>query len=88
MNAMNVSYAMPEWILGTAAMVALFFDARDRDPGRKRVQRAAVVGVLLATLCAVMQGLFANLPLHAFREHYSVNAFSLIFNLDRNSDHG
>jgi NADH-quinone oxidoreductase subunit N len=78
-NAWNVSYALPEWILAGAVLVALWRDARSSDPQRAGVQRVVVSGVLLATLAVVFQGMFFEGRALAFYGHYSVDAFSVVF---------
>jgi NADH-quinone oxidoreductase subunit N len=78
-NAWNVSYALPEWILAATVLVALWRDARSGDPQRKGVQRASVSGVLLATLAVLFQGMFFEGRSFAFYGHYSVDAFAIVF---------
>ena len=81
MNEWNVAYAMPEWILGVATMVALWRDARTPSDDKRPVKRAAWWGVVLATCWVAGQGLFMSGENYAFRGHYGVDAFSLVFKL-------
>lgn len=80
-NEWNVIYAMPEWILAVAAMVALWRDARTPSGDKGPVKRAAWWGVVLATCWAAGQGLFMGGEHYAFLGHYGVDAFSLVFKL-------
>ena len=77
MTDWNISYALPEWILAAAALLALWRDARSAD--KQPVQRAAVWGVILATGWVIFQGLSFSGENYAFRGHYSVDTFSIVF---------
>jgi len=81
MNGWHVLLALPEWILGSAVLIALFQDARDKDPERKGVQKTAFRGVLLALVAVLLQPIFHDLPRHAFYGHYAINYFSVVFKL-------
>jgi NADH-quinone oxidoreductase subunit N len=79
MNDWNVFLLMPEWILGATVLIALFQDARTRYDDKAGVARTAWFGVVLATLWAIGQALFLDLPRDAFLGHYRADAFSIIF---------
>ena len=81
MNGWHLLLALPEWILGVTALVALFKDARDPDPERKGVQKTAFRGVIFAAIAVLLQPIFLDLPLHAFYGHYAVDYFSVVFKL-------
>ncbi len=78
----NVTYALPEWILAVAAMVALWKDARTTSDDKRSVKRIAWWGVALATGWVAIQGMsFDSGKNYAFRGHYSVDTFSVVFKL-------
>ena len=78
MNAWNVHLALPEWLLGASALLALWQDARTPGDRKRGVGRIAWVGVLAATLVAAWQGL-AGVDDKAFLLHYGVDSFSAVF---------
>ena len=81
MSGWNVAYAAPEWILALFAMVALVRDARSPADDKRGVARAVWVGVLLATLTAIYQGIRHDGKLYAFHGHYGVDTFSILFKI-------
>ncbi|MHC4223715.1 MAG: NADH-quinone oxidoreductase subunit N, partial [Planctomycetota bacterium] len=81
MNDWNVGLALPEWILGAFALIVLWLDARSPHDRKAGVRRAAWLGVLAATACVAIQGCGSEGKEYAFRGHYGLDAFSILFKL-------
>jgi len=77
----NVGLALPEWLLSGSVLAALVADARG---SRQWVARLAWFGVFAATAAAALQGLLGldhGAKLYAFRGHYGLDLFSVVFKL-------
>jgi NADH-quinone oxidoreductase subunit N len=81
MSGWNIGYALPEWILALFAMIALVRDARSPADDKRGVATAVWVGVLLATLAAIYQGIRYDGKVYAFLGHYGLDAFSVLFKI-------
>jgi len=78
----NVLAAAPEWILGGAALLLLWVDARARPGRRGSPGGIAAAGVALATLAVLLQTLSVGAGKQlAFLGAYGVDAFALLLKL-------
>ena len=79
MNAWNLTYALPECLLAFFSMIVLMKDATSPPDNKRAAVRLAHIGVLVATLWVLGQGIFLDLTprLYAFHGHYGLDAFAV-----------